>query len=86
MFADLDILPLTLQVILYVIPYTHTMLSAIALFLSDYATMVRSIAYISLITVIVLAIVARIFSTEKIITARLSLDRLRIGTRKKSPE
>ena len=85
MFADIDILPLALQAILYVIPYTHTMLSAKALFLSDYAIMARSIAYISLFTVIVLAIAARIFTSDKIITARLSLDRFKIRRKDKTP-
>ena len=72
MFSDIDMLPPTIQWIMLAIPYTHTMLATKAAFLGDYWIMIRSIAYISVFTVVVLWIAARIFSTERIITARFT--------------
>ena len=48
MFADIEILPYPLQMVLYAIPYTHAILASKAAFIGDYFTMARSIAYISL--------------------------------------
>ncbi|MGD8544666.1 MAG: ABC transporter permease [Candidatus Bathyarchaeota archaeon] len=77
MFTDITMLPLPLQILLYAIPYTHSMLATKAVFLGDYFTVLRSIAYVSLFTITVLYIAAKIFSTEKVITARISLKKLR---------
>ena len=82
MFADIEILPLAVQVVLYAIPYTHSILASRAAFTGDYFTMLTSIAYISLFTIAILFITARIFATERIITARLTFKRLRIRKRR----
>ena len=71
MFADVEILPFALQAILYAIPYTHAILAFKAAFTADYFIMLRSIGYITVFTVVVLYIAARIFTTEKIVTARI---------------
>ncbi|MBM3292220.1 ABC transporter permease [Candidatus Bathyarchaeota archaeon] len=72
MFADIEMLPTTVQWILLVIPYTHSMLATKAAFLGNYWIILRSIAYISVFTFVVLWIAARIFSTERIITSRFT--------------
>lgn len=72
MFADIEMLPTTIQWILLVIPYTHSMLATKAAFLGNYWIILRSIAYISVFTIIVLWIAAKIFSTERIITSRFT--------------
>ncbi len=72
MFADIEILPYPFQMVLYAIPYTHAILAAKAAFMGDYFVMARSIAYISVFTVAVLYVAAKIFTTEKIVTARIS--------------
>ncbi len=72
MFADIEILPYPFQMVLYAIPYTHAILASKAAFMGDYFIMIRSIAYISVFTVAVLYIAAKIFTTEKIVTARIS--------------
>jgi ABC-2 type transport system permease protein len=77
MFADIDILPAAFQAVMYAIPYTHAILASKAAFMADYLTMLRGIAYISVFTIVVLYIAAKIFTTEKIITARISLRRRR---------
>jgi ABC-2 type transport system permease protein len=72
MFSDIEMLPPTIQWIMLAIPYTHTMLATKAAFLGNYWVMMRSILYISVFTVLVLWIAAKIFSTERIITARFT--------------
>jgi len=70
MFSDIEMLPPAIQWIMLAIPYTHTMLATKAAFMGNYWIMMRSIIYISAFTVLVLWIAAKIFSTERIITAR----------------
>jgi len=70
MFTDLETLPETVQWALLLIPYTHSIIASKAAFLGNYSTVIWSIAYITAFTVAVLYIAARIFSTERIITAR----------------
>ena len=72
MFSDIEMLPPTIQWIMLAIPYTHTMLATKAAFLGNYWIIIRSIAYISAFTVLVLWIAAKIFSTERILTARFT--------------
>jgi len=71
MFTDLSMLPPAVRWVLLVIPYTHSIVASKAAFLGNYVAVVRSIAYISAFTVAVLYIAARIFSTERIITAHI---------------
>lgn len=73
MFSDIEMLPQTFQYILLVIPYTHSIIATKAAFLGNYFVVLRSIFFISIWTVAVLYIAAKIFSTERIITARFQL-------------
>ncbi|MCJ7732570.1 ABC transporter permease subunit [Candidatus Bathyarchaeota archaeon] len=76
MFSDLEMLPQTMQYILLVIPYTHSIIAAKAAFLGNYFVVLRSIFFISIFTVVMLYIAAKIFSTERIITARFNMSDL----------
>ena len=76
MFSDIDMLPPTIQWILLIIPYTHTMIATKAAFLGDYFIVIRSIVFISIWTIVVLYIAARIFNTERIITATFTMSDL----------
>jgi len=78
MFVDIDALPSYFQIVLYLMPYTHSIVASKAAFVGDYITMFRSIACISLFTIVLLYIAARIFTTEKVITARLTLRKTKI--------
>jgi len=78
MFADIDILPTAVQIVLYAIPYTHSIIATKAAFIGDYTTMAISIAYISIFTVAVLYVAARIFTSEKVVTGRISSRRWKL--------
>ena len=72
MFSDIEMLPTSFQYLMLAIPYTHTMIATKAAFLGEYFIVMRSIFFISIWTVALLYIAARIFSTERIITARFT--------------
>jgi ABC-2 type transport system permease protein len=78
MFADMEILPPAVQVVLYAIPFTHSITAAKAAFLGNYSTVFVSIAYISLFTLVILYVAAKIFTSEKVVTARISLKKLKL--------
>lgn len=78
MFTDIYALPFPLMIALLAIPFTHPMLAARAAFTGDYLTAIIGIAYVSIFTIVVLYIAARLFGTEKILTARLKFRRFRL--------
>jgi len=73
MFSDIEMMPQTYQYLLLMIPYTHSIVASKAAILGNYFIVLRSIFFISLWTIVVLYISAKIFSTERIITARFNL-------------
>jgi len=77
MFTDIYALPFPLMIVLLAIPFTHPMLTSKVAFTGDYLTAVIGIVYVSIFTVVVLYVAARLFGTEKILTAKLKLRKLR---------
>jgi ABC-2 type transport system permease protein len=77
MLTDIYSLPLPLMIVLLAIPFTHPMLASNVAFTGDYLTAVIGIVYMSIFTIVVLYIAARIFGTEKILTAKLKFRKLR---------
>jgi len=82
MFTDFNSLPLAAQIILLAIPYTHPMLAAQASVTGNYLIAVLGVAYVTIFTIALLYLAARLFATEKILTAKLRFRGLRL--RKKS--
>ena len=77
MFTDFNALPLAAKAVLLAIPYTHPMLAAQTTLTGDYLTAALGIVYVTLFTVVLLYIAAKLFATEKILTAKLRLRGLR---------
>ncbi len=77
MFADLNSLPVMLKYVLLVLPFSHPTIAAKSLILKDYGIVVGGIAYLAAFTLIVLFIAARMFSTERVITAKIRFRRKR---------
>jgi ABC-2 type transport system permease protein len=73
MFSDIEMLPQSVQWLMLAVPYTHSIVATKAAFLSNYVVVLRSILFISVWTLVVLYIAAKIFSTERIITSRFTL-------------
>ncbi|MFB0514237.1 MAG: ABC transporter permease [Candidatus Bathyarchaeia archaeon] len=78
MFTDINALPLTMRIVLLAIPFTHPMLAARAMITGDYFTAIWGIGYVTIFTLVILYVAARIFATEKILTMRLRLRRRKI--------
>lgn len=78
MYTDINALPFALRIVLLAIPYTHPMLASRAALTGDYLTALLGIVYVAAFTVVVLYIAARIFGTEKILTAKLRLKKFRL--------
>jgi len=81
MFTDINALPLTVRIILLAIPFTHPMLASRAMITGDYFIAILGIGYVTIFTLVILYVAARIFATEKILTTRIRLRR-----KKKMPE
>ena len=75
MFADIGTLPLGFQILLLALPFTHPMLAARATITGNYFIAVLGIGYVAVFTLVILYIAARLFATEKILTAKIRLGR-----------
>jgi ABC-2 type transport system permease protein len=81
MFAPVNTLPLGIQAVILAIPFSYPIIASQALYTQQYLVVVLGIAYQAIFTAAVLALAARVFSTEKIMTARLEF-----GKKKRKPE
>lgn len=75
MMGDINSLPPVIQTALYLIPFTYTTLASQALFTGNFAPVLLGLGYIAVFVVVTLYIAAKVFSTERIMTARLSFGR-----------
>ena len=82
MFTDITALPFPLSIILLAIPFTHPLLAASVAFTGNYLLAVGGIIYMAIFTVGVLYIAARLFGTEKILTAKLKFRKFSLRKRK----
>jgi ABC-2 type transport system permease protein len=80
MFTDIYSLPFPLSIILLAIPFTHAMLATTVTFTGNYIGAIGGIIYMAIFTIIVLYVAARLFGTEKILTAKL---KFKLFSRKK---
>ena len=77
MYLDVSSLSLPLQILIFAIPYSHPILAARAAITGDYTIAIGGIIYVSIFTVAILYVAARFFATEKVLTARIKLRKLR---------
>jgi ABC-2 type transport system permease protein len=82
MFTDFNSLPLAARIVLLAIPYTHPMLAAQATLTGNFLMAIFGVAYVALFTVALLYIAAKLFATEKILTAKLKFRGLRLRKKK----
>ena len=77
MFKDIESLPLALKVILYLIPFSHPTIAAKALIFHNYLPVIGGMIYMAIFAAVTMYICVRIFNTDKILTARFSLRKLK---------
>ncbi|MCR6623859.1 MAG: ABC transporter permease [archaeon YNP-LCB-024-027] len=77
MFTDVNSLPISLQIPLYLIPYTYTLASPRAALLENYSFLIIGIVYMVVFSMAVLYIASKFFKSEKVLTAKISFRRFR---------
>lgn len=82
LITDIYALPFPLSIILLAIPFTHPMLAANVAFTGNYLVAIGGIVYMAIFTIVVLYIAARLFGTEKILTAKLKFKRFSLRKKK----
>ena len=82
MFTDITALPFPLSIILLAIPFTHPLLASNVAFTGNYLLAIGGIIYMAIFTVGVLYVAARLFGTEKILTAKLKFRRFSFRRKK----
>ncbi len=75
MYTDINDLPLAVKYILLAIPFTHPVVDYRYVLLSNYTPLLISLAYLAVIAVVTLYATARLFSSERIMTAQVSWGR-----------
>ncbi|MEM3394124.1 MAG: hypothetical protein QXY79_03660, partial [Candidatus Methanomethylicia archaeon] len=76
-YTDLSMLPLPLQIVLYIIPYTYTLASPKAAMLENYGFLVIGIIYMTVFSIIILYVASKFFRSEKVLTAKISIRRFK---------
>jgi ABC-2 type transport system permease protein len=71
MYLDINSMPLAIKAIFYAIPFSHPIIASKAVVMGDYASVAFGIVYVAIFTVVIMYIASRMFSTEKILTAKL---------------
>ncbi|MCL1966195.1 MAG: ABC transporter permease [Candidatus Bathyarchaeota archaeon] len=82
MYLDINSLPAAIKTVLYAIPYSHPIIASKAVVMGDYTTVALGILYVSIFTVVIMYVASKLFSTEKILTAKLMFKK----NSKKKPE
>lgn len=77
MFRDVESLPLALKIILYLIPFSHPTIAAKALPFRNYLPVIGGMVYMALFAAVLIYVAVRLFNTDKVLTARLSLRKIR---------
>ena len=75
MFKDIETLPIGLKILIYAIPFSHPMMASKFLIFHDYMPVIYGIVYMAIFTAITMWIGVKLFSTDKVLTGRLSLNR-----------
>lgn len=73
MMKDFDTLPLLLKIVVFAIPFSHPMMAMRSLMFDNYLLVLSGIGYVVVFSVAMMWIIVKIFSTEKVLTAKLSL-------------
>jgi ABC-2 type transport system permease protein len=75
MFIDINNLPMISQILIYLIPFTHTLVATKNILIGDYTLLPLNIGYLTIFTIAILYVAAKLFTTEKIFTTKISFKR-----------
>ncbi|XHH09963.1 MAG: ABC transporter permease [Candidatus Bathyarchaeia archaeon] len=80
MYLDFNTLPMAIKAAFYAVPYSHPIIASKAVIMGDYTTVAFGIVYVAIFTVVIMYFASKLFSTEKILTAKLVFKK---GSKKK---
>ncbi|MBC7112892.1 MAG: ABC transporter permease [Candidatus Methanomethyliales bacterium] len=78
MMGDMQTLPLSIQAVLYAIPFTYPVLASQSLITGNYGPILAGLVYMAFFTLFTLYVAAKVFTTEKVMTGRISLKRRKL--------
>jgi len=67
MFKDFGTLSLVLQVILFIIPFSHPMMAMRALMFDNYVLVIGGIAYLAIFSIAITLVLTKIFSSDRLL-------------------
>jgi len=71
MYTDINDLPPVIKYLLLAIPFTHPIVDYRHVLLNNYAPLLVSLAYMTVVALLILYATARLFASERVITARI---------------
>ena len=78
MFIDINAASLTVKILVYAIPFSHTFLISQNIFFNKYFMITGGIIYQILILIIFITIAARIFASDRVLTAKINFEKKKI--------
>lgn len=83
MFLDFDTMPLGLQIIVFLIPFSHPMIAPRALLFDNYFLVFSGVVYVAVFAFSVIAVVVWVFKTDRVLTGTVSVRDISLFKRKK---
>ncbi|HOP94183.1 MAG TPA: ABC transporter permease [Dictyoglomaceae bacterium] len=83
MFSDINSLSLPIKIIVMAIPFTHPFVASQNVLLGNYNVILYGIIYMLIVFLLLIFIAARIFSTDRVLTMKLSFGRRKASTKGK---
>ncbi len=80
LFADINSVSLPVKILILIIPFSHPFLVSQNLYLGNYAMIAAGLAYMLVVFGVLVVLAARIFSTDKILTMKLSFGKKKGAT------
>ena len=77
MYTDISMLSIPVRVVIFAIPFSQPILAVRYSLSGNYLIIIAGIVYMSLLMVLILYFAAKFFATEKILTAKLTLKRMK---------
>lgn len=77
LFQDINAVSLPLKIFLYIIPFSHPIIASNALVFQDYPIVIGGIIYMIIFATVMIYIAVRLFNTDKVLTARFSIKKLK---------
>jgi ABC-2 type transport system permease protein len=78
MMGDMQTLPFSIQAVLYAIPFTYPVLASQSLITGNYGPILAGLVYMAFFTLFTLYVAAKVFTTEKVMTGRISFKRRKL--------